>query len=115
MDQQIQQINMRPDFSRIYNDIIKRYPDKMKVCYSLLNKRDLSSIEIIQLNNLIFGDNDRETEGFNQRHRCYRKSDIVKILEEQKRMRLSNTQIANQYKISRNTIAKWKKVFIIRK
>ncbi|MFP3835592.1 helix-turn-helix domain-containing protein [Chryseobacterium sp. SIMBA_028] len=115
MDQQIQQIDKKPDFIRIYNDIIKKYPDKMKVCDHLLKKTNLSSFEIIQLNTLIFGEDDNKADAFNKNHRCYEKCDVIYILEEQKRRKLNNTQVAKYYGISRNTIAKWKKSFLNKK
>lgn len=115
MDQEIQQIKKQPDFSRIYQDIIKKYPDKMKACYPLLRKKQLSSFDIIQLNTLIFGESDKEVDAFNKNHRCYKKCDVIYILEEQKRRKLNNTQVSKYYGISRNTIAKWKKSFLNKK
>lgn len=114
MDQQIQKINVQPDFSRIYNDIIKLFPDKKNSCDHLLKKRNLSALEIIRLNKLIFGENDKESELFNRRHRCYKEIDIQCILEEKKRLALNNTQIAKRYNISRNTINKWNKISLNR-
>ncbi|MFC3756779.1 helix-turn-helix domain-containing protein [Chryseobacterium tructae] len=47
----------------------------------------------------------------NRRHRCYKEADIQYVLEEQKILGLNDTQIAKHYNISRDTIAKWKKIF----
>lgn len=103
---------MRPDYIRIYNDIvIKKHSDKKEICQSLLSKKNLSFTDIIELNRLIFGGGDKETNSFNQKHRSYKKSDILKILDYQKKYELNNSQLAIYYKLSRNTIAKWKKMF----
>lgn len=102
-----------PNYKRIYTDILdQKYPHKKEKCTKLLNKRNLSSINIIELNTIIFGIADQKTEHFNQRHRSYSKSDILKILDYQEEYRLNNCQLANHFKLSRNTVAKWKKMFV---
>lgn len=99
-----------PDYKKIYTDIIfKKYPDKYKFCDAILQKDVLSALDVIQLNGIIFTCEDKETSKFNQKHRSYDKASIEKILEFQKRNRYTNTQMADEFKISRNSIAKWKK------
>ena len=61
----------------------------------------------------IFGIGNRETQAENQKHRSYSKSDILKILDYQKKNNLNNSQLANHFSLSRNTVAKWKRMFII--
>jgi transposase len=43
--------------------------------------------------------------------RAFDKAFILKVLREQKKKSLSNSDIRRKYKLSRNTIAKWKKLF----
>lgn len=101
------------NYKQIYTDIIKqKFPQKEKACMELLNKQNLSAIEIVELNNKVFGTN-LENEKYNQRYRSYNKTTILKILEYQKKHRLNNTQLANHFKLSRNSIAKWKKMFLV--
>lgn len=101
-----------PDYHRIYNDIIdKKYPEKKEACKALLNKKELSVLDIIELNNKIFGLPDRATETFNQKHRSYDTSAILKILDYQKTYKLNNSELAQHFKLSRNTVTKWKKLF----
>ena len=103
-------ILMTPNYKAIYVDIIKKkFPHKKEGCLSILEKKNLSAIDVIALNTKIFGKSDRITEKFNQEHRFYYKSDIIQILEFQKKNKLNNNQLANHFKISRNTIAKWRK------
>lgn len=104
-----------PDYKRIYTDIIDiKYPDKKTECEFLLNKPNLSVLDVIELNSRIFGIvPDRSTEIFNQKLRSYRRADILKILDYQKKHRLNNSQLAKHFKLSRNTITKWKKVFLV--
>lgn len=100
------------NYRQIYTDIInKNLPHKKKECKSLLQKENLSAIDIIELNKKIFGLK-KETESINQRHRSYSKTDIIQILEYQKKHKLNNSQLANHFSLSRNTIAKWKKMFL---
>lgn len=102
-----------PNYKRIYIDIIeKMHPDKEKLCKSLLNKTNLSILDIISLNDIIFENKDKETLIFNQMHRSYDENAILDILEYQRKNKLNNTQLANHFKLSRNTVTKWKKHFM---
>ncbi|NML69150.1 helix-turn-helix domain-containing protein [Chryseobacterium sp. RP-3-3] len=103
-----------PDYKRIYNDIIvKEFPDKRNCCMRLLQKESLSVMDIIELNEKIFGIPDKGTFAANQRHRSYKKTDILKMLDYQKKNQLNNTQLAIHFKLSRNTVTRWKKSFVI--
>jgi len=103
---------MKPDYKNIYSDILeKKYPHKTEECLPLLRKKkDLSVMDILELNLRIFGTSS-ETFETNQKHRSYGKSDILQILDYQKRNQLSNSQLARHFKLSRNTVAKWKRIF----
>ncbi|MBB4807868.1 hypothetical protein HNP38_003184 [Chryseobacterium defluvii] len=99
-----------PDYKRIYHDIIiKKYPDKKDKCQLLLEKQDLSALDIIKLNSLIFGKTNRE---FNQRYKSYSRSAIREILKYQAENNLNNTQLAHHFKLSRNTVTKWKRLLL---
>ncbi|SMP94191.1 hypothetical protein SAMN05421679_105273 [Epilithonimonas pallida] len=103
----------RPDYKNIYLDILqKKYPHKKEECRILLSKENLSVLNIIELNQRIFG-KDKESMQFNQKHRSYKKSDILNILDYQKKYKLNNCELANHFKLSRNTVAKWKKMFLV--
>jgi len=98
------------NYKKIYQDILEmKFPEKREQCFSLLNKKELSILDIINLNQKIFGKSDKQTDIFNQRHKSYDKSAILKILEYQKVNNLNNTELAKHFKLSRNTISKWKK------
>ncbi|RKS96407.1 helix-turn-helix domain-containing protein [Chryseobacterium defluvii] len=104
--------NNLPDYKSIYSDILsKKSPQKQKECEALLSRESLSALNIIELNTIIFGTPDKQTENFNKMHRSYRKSDILKILDYQKKNNLNNIQLAGHFKLSRNSITKWKKLF----
>lgn len=101
-----------PDYKRIYIDILNiEYPHKQEECKNILKKRVLTTIDIIELNQKIFGVNE-ETEISNQKHRSYQKSDIFYILKYQRDNNLNNSQLSECFRLSRNTISKWKKLFI---
>ncbi|TDX82564.1 helix-turn-helix domain-containing protein [Epilithonimonas xixisoli] len=106
---------LQPDYKRIYTDILnKKYPEKKMRCESILMKEKISVLDVIQLNKEIFGVPDAETARFNQKHRSYNPSDIIEILEYQKKNKLNNIQLALRFKLSRNTVAKWKKMNIVK-
>ncbi|WP_326982416.1 helix-turn-helix domain-containing protein [Chryseobacterium sp. MYb264] len=101
-----------PNYRLIYNDIISRnHPNKQQECNNILTKREISILDVITLNNIIFGLHDKETVEFNQKHRSYDQNAILEILEYQQKNELNNTELANHFKLSRNTVAKWKKYF----
>ena len=43
----------------------------------------------------------------------HHKTTILEILQYQKNNNLNNNQLADHFKLSRNTITKWKKIYII--
>jgi len=101
-----------PKYRTIYKDIINRkYPDKKTECSNILSKKEISMLDVIMLNNIIFGLSDKETTEFNQKHRSYDLNTILEILDYQEKNELNNTELANHFKLSRNTVAKWKKYF----
>jgi DNA-binding helix-hairpin-helix protein with protein kinase domain len=101
-----------PDYKKIYTDIIlRKHPEKYNLCSPLLQKKNLSVLDIIKLNALVFSFEDQKTTLFTRKQRSYDESSILEILEYQNRNAYSNTKIGKQFKISRNTIAKWKKLF----
>lgn len=109
-----QQQSTSPDYKRIFNDMIQmKYPEKEEECKSILNKKELSSLDILHLNKKIFGMGEKETQLFNQSHRSYNKETALEILEYQKKNNLNNSEVARDLKMSRNTITKWKKVFAL--
>lgn len=100
------------NYRAIYTDILEhKFPQKKEECRTLLEKQNLSAIDIIELNNKIFGISNKEMEFENQKRRSYSESDILKILDYQKKNRLNNSQLSRHFKLSRNTVAKWKTFF----
>ncbi|UTX48897.1 helix-turn-helix domain-containing protein [Chryseobacterium sp. MA9] len=115
MDRQIQQQSINsPDYKKIYEDMLsKKFPEKILICSGILNKKVLSVLDIIKINQLICGAPDKDIEVFNQKHRFYDQQAILEILEYQKKNELNNSQVSRHFKISRNSVAKWKKMFNI--
>ena len=100
------------NYQQIFRDILDtKYPEKKKVCIPLLQKENLSAMDIVKINTKIFGIS-RENETSNQKHRSYHKSDIFHILDYQKKHNCNNSRLANHFKLSRNTVTKWKKMFL---
>ncbi|CAA7392982.1 helix-turn-helix domain-containing protein [Chryseobacterium fistulae] len=101
-------------YKRIFSDILdKKYPKKKEMCRDLLSKGDLSVLDIIELNTRIFGSPDAPTSAFNQSHRSYTRSSVLQILDFQKKNHLNNSQVARHFKLSRHTVAKWKKKYLV--
>lgn len=108
-----QQAQMIPDYRRIYLDIIRvKFPEKELELASILGKKDLNALDVINLNNQIFYPNQKEVLYANQKYKTYDRKAIFQILDFQKKKKLTNTAVADYFSISRNTISKWKKKFI---
>ncbi|RKE72032.1 helix-turn-helix domain-containing protein [Chryseobacterium sp. AG363] len=101
---------MKPDYRKIYQDIIAlKYPEKEVRCRDILQNEILSLKDVMKLNSIIFEKLDIE----NQKHKSYDKEMIFYILDYQKKNNLNNIQLAAKFKMSRNTVTKWKKLFKI--
>lgn len=102
----------RPDYKAIYNDILKSLTsDVSEKTTQIMSKEQLSLSDVIRLNNLIFSNETRNNN--NQKFRSYDKVTILEILEFQKKNGFNNSEVAQHFKLSRNSVAKWKKTFSI--
>lgn len=102
-----EKLNSLPDYKMIFTDIIRiKYPEKEYLIESFLKKKKLSSFDIIKVNKLIF-----PTKKNQRKYRCYKKNEILKILEYQENHQLTNRDLAHHFKISPNTITSWRKKF----
>lgn len=101
-----------PDYKKIYTDIlIKKFPYKHEECKGLLQKQKLSALDIIVLNKKIFG-KDEYSLSRNQKHRSYSESDILEMLHYQKKHKINDSQLAKHFNLSRNSVTKWKRMFV---
>ncbi|MDH2207096.1 MULTISPECIES: helix-turn-helix domain-containing protein [Empedobacter] len=106
-------MNNSINYKALYTDIINDlYPDELSLYQDILNKEQLSFFDISKLNRLIFLDKNRNNSKVNQKFKSYQEKDILFILDYQKINKLNNTQLAIHFKLSRNTVAKWKKNYI---
>ncbi|MGK6344430.1 helix-turn-helix domain-containing protein [Chryseobacterium sp. DT-3] len=102
---------MIPNYKLIFTDILdQKYPQKKEYCKNILNKTEINELDVINLNQIIFG-NKSKVSTINQKFKAYNKSTIVEILRYQTQNHLNNTQIANHFNLSRNTVSKWRKQF----
>ncbi|WP_307453678.1 MULTISPECIES: helix-turn-helix domain-containing protein [Chryseobacterium] len=89
-----------------------KHPDKLEACSDILQKSKLNTFDVINLQKKIFGSENASIGQFNQRHKSYDKSTIIKILDYQRKNSLNNSELAIHFRLSRNTVAKWKKLFL---
>lgn len=102
---------MTPNYKKIYYDIIvKKYLDKISLLDSFLKKEKLTELDVIEINQKLFGSNNKENRNLNGKYQSYNLQSISKILEFQRKNNLNNSQLAKHFKISRNSVAKWKKI-----
>ncbi|MFP3598664.1 helix-turn-helix domain-containing protein [Chryseobacterium sp. SIMBA_029] len=101
-----------PDYKKIYTDLVnEKYPEKKEEYKAILSKENFSILDVIECNKILFTKEDKNTFNFNQKHRTYDRDTILEILDYQKKYRCNNSQLARHFKLSRNTVAKWKRNF----
>ncbi|SDI84688.1 helix-turn-helix domain-containing protein [Chryseobacterium jejuense] len=110
MAKQVQTLNTGPNYKQIYHDFIAaKCPDKKESVKAFLSKDSLSLSDVLKINQIIFFDGSSE----NQKFKSYDKQAIFEILQYQKKHQLNNRQLAAHFKLSRNTVSKWKRIFLI--
>lgn len=98
-----------PDYKRIFSDMLElKYSEKKPVCKAYLNKKNLTQLDVLKVSELIRGSNHYGTKSFNQKHKAYNPETIRKILKYQKEYELNDSEVARHFKMSRNTLYKWK-------
>lgn len=102
----------QPNYKQIFSDIIlHKFPDKMEKCKSYLTKKNLTELDILTLNDYLFPKTNAKIS-LNQKHKSYHISTILEILEFQRLNGLNNIRLAQHYNLSRNTVTRWKKLFL---
>jgi len=85
-----------------------KYPDKKELCLPLLSKEVFTEFDVINISNLLNDKQSVSRNKFNQTHKSYSKKTVDEILHYQKEYGLNDTATANHFKMSRNTLKKWK-------
>ncbi|MDO5635629.1 MAG: helix-turn-helix domain-containing protein [Myroides sp.] len=100
---------MKPNYHKIFSDIMAEEMlsvEKSIKCKKILSKAEISDLEVLNLNYLIFGESD------DNKHKSYNDETITFIMSYQKEHHLTNQQISKLFHISRNTISSWKKLYL---
>jgi hypothetical protein len=104
----------KPNYKLIYSDIInEKYPSKKKQCSNFLNKDELTVLDVININRIIFGCTGVNAKE-NQKFKSYDQNTIIRILKYQKENKFTNSQTAIEFKMSRNTLTSWKKKYSVK-
>lgn len=100
-----------PDYKKIYRDMIAlKYPDKASLCKPILNKSQIQIMDIIRLDEILSENTDTEQIRNNQKLKAYDLKAIRDILQFQKEYGYNNRQLATHFRLSRNTVTRWKKM-----
>jgi|SRR5690606_20077126 len=114
MDTKIQLTNSeytKPDFGRIFRELAAKENISAEQQKQLFSRKEWNNLDVIQANEQLFRRQSKENLAFNQKHKAYDEESIKEILEYQRKHKLNNAEITRMFKLSRNTIAKWHKVF----
>jgi hypothetical protein len=97
---------MRYNATKIFHDLLQSATKKIEPSTGIM-KDDLSSMDILNLS-LQFSKSVDDYDSLDDyRHKNYDQETIMKVLKELREFNLTISEVANQYKISRNTISKW--------
>lgn len=98
------------NYKTIFQDLLSiKYPERLSEFQKILNKNSLNELDILTICKKLSAC--KEVKKENGKYRAYSKPTILKILDYQKKNQLNNSQLAIHFKLSRNTVAKWKKLF----
>lgn len=113
MDRKAQKkMRAKPDYAKIYRDLVQmKFPQLADDFTELLEKKELSHFEVEWLNERLFTGKTKAEKQLQQKYKAYDENTIHQILYYQKKHGLNNVQLANHFKLSRNTVAKWRKIF----
>lgn len=113
MDKKTQnKLKSKPHYVKIYSDLVRmKYPQHWEDVKELLVKDELPHFEIERLNKKLFQTNSPNKEQLQKKYKAYDEKTIMQILLHQKKNKLNNLQLAKHFKLSRNTVAKWRKIF----
>ena len=96
---------MSINYKKIFQDILDlKFPEKQELHTIVLEREINDSYDVLSLNRLIFGDENKENK-----HKAYDPSTITKVLKYQEENNLSNIETARKFNLSRNTVSAWKK------
>ncbi|UUV22354.1 helix-turn-helix domain-containing protein [Paenimyroides aestuarii] len=107
-----QQLKTGPDFGKIFRDMAAN--KKIETPLDFAEKQNWSSLDVIKINDMFFASKQNDSQMFNQSHRAYDAASVKQILNYQKKHGLNNSEISKMFKLSRNTLAKWKKMDLYR-
>ncbi|OCK52955.1 hypothetical protein BA768_09970 [Chryseobacterium sp. CBo1] len=105
---------MTPNYHNIFKDMInKNYPNLKINCEIILQKEILSVLDVIALNKILSGNLNDDLRNKDQKYRAYNECAIIEILQYGQKHKFNNTHLAKHFNLSRNTVAKWKKIFLL--
>lgn len=102
-------IKSKPDYNRIYKDLIQTwFPEQKDELLPLIAVDITTSLDVIHVNNELFDKRSKDTQNYNQKLRSYDIPSIIKIIGYQQENFLTIKEISELFGVSRNTVAKWK-------
>ncbi len=106
-----EKIENKPDFGKIFREMAEKKNIPKNQQERIAEQKGWNSLDVIEINEELFAKDNKENIKFNQKHRAYDESSIKELLEYQQKHKLNNTEMMSLFKISRNTIARWKRIF----
>ncbi len=102
-------IKSKPDYNRIYKDLVEAwFPEQKEELVSLISVDITTSLDVIQVNNKLFNKKSKDTQNYNQKLCSYDIPSIIRIVGYQQENFLTIKEISELFGVSRNTVAKWK-------
>lgn len=101
----------RPEYKLIFQDLAqKQFGTTIPTSVQNKIEKLQNNLDILEVNSLIF--NQKHSTRETAKMKVYDKESIEKILNIQQKEKLTNQEIASQFHVSRNSVAKWKKLYL---
>lgn len=113
MDKKIptEKLTHKPDFAKIFKEMAQKNEISVLKYQRILEQKNWDSLDVIEANDLLFTSQTKENIKFNKRHKAYDENSIKRLLEYQRQNELNNSEMTRLFGISRNTLARWHKIF----
>jgi|SRR5690606_483767 len=104
-------MTIKPDFGRIFQEIAQKKEHSESLIGHIAGIKEWNSLNVIKTSEKVVEKPDGENLKLNRTHRAYDEQSVKEILKYQKINNLNNSEMMMLFKVSRNSISKWKKMF----
>lgn len=97
----------KPNYAKLYLDMAAYYNIALSTDLQLAISKMVNTVDVLRVNKTIF-----QSSAYSlQQGNAYQEADVLQILKFKREYKLSNSATALHFKMSRNTISRWEKLY----